>query len=73
MMQAVPHLFKQLSSDGILQGTSYDLKDGFGKTPLHIAAASGHTAAVDMLLANNADPNVSVAPIPSPLLPAGDT
>lgn len=31
--------------------------DAEGRTPLHLAAAGGHAATVELLLHNNADPN----------------
>lgn len=40
-----------------MQGACFDLRDEFGKTPLHFAAAAGKTATVRLLLDNGADPN----------------
>lgn len=42
-------------------------KDGEGRTPLHLAAAGGHAATVELLLHNNADPNVRDAAGRTPL------
>ena len=54
---AAPHIFSDLSKGGVIQGTSYDLRDASGRTPLHFAAAAGKVEALEMLLDNGSDPN----------------
>jgi len=53
LRQAAPFLF---GADGKMAST-FDLRDAYGKTPLHIAAASGQHLAVAFLIAEGADAN----------------
>lgn len=55
-----------LSMDNWLTAT----KDAEGRTALHLAAAGGHARTVDLLLHNNADPNVRDAAGRTPLATA---
>ena len=41
-------------------GSSLDIVNGFGLTPLHVAALEGHSRAVAWILANNGDANKKV-------------
>lgn len=54
---AAPRMYEELRRGGVLQGTTCDLKDATGRTPLHFAAGAGKVAAVNMLLDSGADPN----------------
>ena len=45
-------------------------KDAAGRTPLHLAAAGGHEGTVQLLLHNNADPNVTDSAGQTPLAAA---
>lgn len=45
-------------------------KDAEGRTALHLAAAGGHARTVELLLHNNADPNVRDASGRTPLATA---
>ena len=45
-------------------------KDAEGRTPRHLAAAGGHASTVELLLHNNADPNVRDAAGVTPLAAA---
>lgn len=45
-------------------------KDAEGRTPLHLAAAGGYASTVELLLHNNADPNVRDAAGRTPLAAA---
>ena len=40
--------------------TTYDMRDAYGNTPLHVAAASGQAAACIFLLEEESDPNAQV-------------
>lgn len=50
---SAPHLF---DAEGKLAST-YDLRDAYGKTPVHIAAASGQHLAIALLLEEGCDAN----------------
>ena len=53
LRQSAPHLF---DAQGKLAST-YDLRDAYGKTPVHIAAASGQHLAIALLLEEGCDAN----------------
>lgn len=53
---SAPHLFRGHGANGAI-ATSFDLRDTFGKTPLHIATAAGKVEMMKKLLDLGADPN----------------
>jgi hypothetical protein len=63
LRQSAPFLFH---GDGQMAST-FDLRDAYGKTPLHIAAASGQHHAVAFLIAEGADPNAKDRVCQTPL------
>ena len=51
-----PHCAHILTTSDLYE-TSYDVRDAYGETPLHVASASGQHLPVEMLIAEGSDVN----------------